>query len=316
MREGELARERLVRRRASADLTWENLPERSASAVDAATSADARDCHARWLALLAEAVRLQCRCARPGTLTPDNASSVVDALSETYRTTPRMLSFFRRVWLSVGLDPDVWPTRASVRGMAAGAEHYRRLSVAEVRGVHEELVKRAPRLADMLLIGYSTGLRLSDVVDLELSEVALPFLRVVPNKTRCRKPKPLHVPLTDEALAVIERLKSASERTGRTFLFEEDDRRRTSRRIAAAFRRAGVLKQGPGRASFHSLRATFISLMDESGVPPHITDSITGHGGGGMHARYTQPCDEALRTAVMRAIRPVNVAVDPIVRSC
>ena len=72
-------------------------------------------------------------------------------------------------------------------------------------------------------------------------------------------------------------------------------RSRPSRALCAAFRAAGVMRIGNGRASFHSLRATFISLMemDEAGVPPHITDAITGHAGGDMHARYTQPTPAA-----------------------
>ena len=46
-------------------------------------------------------------------------------------------------------------------------------------------------------------------------------------------------------------------------------------------------------------------MMDEAGVPPHITDAITGHAGGGMHARYTQPSSQALLAAVKKAIPPL-----------
>ena len=42
--------------------------------------------------------------------------------------------------------------------------------------------------------------------------------------------------------------------------------------------------------------------MDEAGIPPHLTDAITGHGGGGMHARYTQPEPAALGAAIRRAL--------------
>ena len=73
------------------------------------------------------------------------------------------------------------------------------------------------------------------------------------------------------------------------------------------FRAVGIVNKGPARASFHSLRATFISLMDEAGIPPHVTDAITGHAGGGMHARYTQPSAETLQRAVLRAIPPLVV---------
>jgi hypothetical protein len=66
------------------------------------------------------------------------------------------------------------------------------------------------------------------------------------------------------------------------------------------------VRQDNGRASFHSLRATFISMMDEAGIPPYITDAITGHAGGGMHARYTQPAPAALLRAVTRALPPVS----------
>ena len=74
---------------------------------------------------------------------------------------------------------------------------------------------------------------------------------------------------------------------------------------AAAFRSCGIFLHGNCRASFHSLRATFISMMDEAGIPPHITDAITGHSGGGMHSRYTQPTLAALMDAVTRAIPPL-----------
>ena len=47
--------------------------------------------------------------------------------------------------------------------------------------------------------------------------------------------------------------------------------------------------------------------MDEAGIPPHVTDAITGHAGGGMHARYTQPSAETLQRAVLRAIPPLVV---------
>jgi len=80
-----------------------------------------------------------------------------------------------------------------------------------------------------------------------------------------------------------------------SFQFEEKEAKEVSER-----------KLGEARASFHSLRATFISMMDEAGIPPHLTDAITGHGGGGMHARYTQPSLDALRAAMTKALPPIS----------
>jgi len=57
----------------------------------------------------------------------------------------------------------------------------------------------------------------------------------------------------------------------------------------------------------NSLRATFISMMDEAGVSAHVTDAITGHAKQSMHARYTQPSGAALLEAVKKAIAPLGV---------
>ena len=185
-------------------------------------------------------------------------------------------------------------------------EFYRRLSIDEVRKVHGFLRERDSNLADMVLIGYSTGLRLSDVAELEVREIDTDgcFLNIVPNKTMIKKPHPLHIPLVNQAQkTVLAHKMSPADEDGH--LFPMTARHRPSRKIAAAFRRCGVLSLGRGRASFHSLRATFISMMDEAGIPPHVTDVITGHAGGGMHARYTQPSPDTLLAAVAKAIPPL-----------
>ena len=307
VREGERARVLLSRRRAQRELTWENLGSYWAVPEDD-RSGDNRRSHRRWLQLLAEAAANIHPSVSPGALCPEATGRIVTLLSETYLSARRMISFYRRVWKSLGLNPGVWssPDGPRERSCRKVEEHYRRLSLEEVRRVYEGLSACQPELADMVLIGYSTGLRLSDVAELELSEVALSFLKVCPNKTRRTKPRTLRIPLTEEAQRAVLRLKLAAERSDERFLFSRGTRHRPSRRLTAAFAAAGVIKAGTGRASFHSLRATFISLMDDAGIPPHLTDSITGHIGGGMHARYTQPSDEALLAAVAKAMPPIE----------
>lgn len=303
VRVGERARVRLARRRASVELTWDNLSARCRESLDCASSADTQRTHDVWLERLACLVKHARTAAAPADISPEEARAAVALLAGERLSAARMLAYFRRAWRALGLDDGVWPKQVPSCSTVKAREHYRRLSVEEIRRVYDLLAQRASPLADMVLIGYSTGLRLSDVAELELAEIDLPYLRVIPNKTRRHKPMPLRIPLTEEALAVVVRLKQAAEASGADgFLFAPHDRQRPSRRLAAAFRGAGVLKRGCGCASFHSLRATFISLMDDAGVPPHVTDSITGHGGGGMHARYSQPSDGALKSFVAKAI--------------
>ena len=192
-------------------------------------------------------------------------------------------------------------------------EHYRRLTLPEIRKVLSRLKDTKHNdYADMVVIGYYTGLRLSDVAELECGEVSPDgtSLWIMPNKVRNCRAMFLSVPLIHGARECVQRrLRLMSDggctdidQDGHRYLFPKSARCRPSRPISAAFRACGVLKIGNGRASFHSLRATFISLMDEAGVSPHITDAITGHSNGGMHARYTQPTPSALIAAVQGAL--------------
>lgn len=280
----------------------------------------------RWLDILKECV---------GGIAPDEidarrAEEAALSLVGKYVSCRRMVGFYRRCWLTAGLDAAIWEFNGSVRRhvneLGNSREFYRRLTIEEVRRLYTHLSDNASDLADVVAIGFMTGLRLSDVAELDTSEISndLGWLLITPNKTRRRKRAPLAIPLIHEASeAVARRAKSAlpggggpgddgeapfgvNPANGGHFLFSPETRHRTSRRLCAAFAAVGLAKAGGARASFHSLRATFISMMDEAGVSPHITDAITGHGGGGMHARYTQPSAAALRSAVLSAIPPLG----------
>lgn len=290
------------------DALWREFAGRSGASLPAASLPDYR----RWLDLLAVAARHR----PPAEMDGEDARRIAGLLRGRYLSADRMLRFFRRVWTTLDFGDDIWREELGVRRRSAGVkanEFYRRLTVDEVRRVRNALLNAtravsgdaAAACADMVAIGYYTGLRLSDVAELEASEVAPggDFLRLQPNKVRHSKRRLLLVPLVREAREIVaRRMKSPAE--GR-WLFPATARKRPSKRICAAFRAAGIGKRGTARASFHSLRATFISQMDEAGVSPHVTDAITGHAAGGMHARYTQPSAQTLMDAVARAILPL-----------
>lgn len=291
------------------DALWRDFAGSSGASLPAASLPDYR----RWLDLLAVAVRHR----PPAEMDREDARRVADRLRGRYVSADRMLRFFRRVWTTLDFGDDIWREELSARRRSAcgkAGEFYRRLTVDEVRRVRTALLNAgsasrdgaaAADCADMVAIGYYTGLRLSDIAELEAAEVSpeRDFLRLQPNKVRHSKRRLLLIPLVREAREIVaRRMKSPAE--GR-WLFPAVARKRPSRRICAAFRAAGIRKRGTARASFHSLRATFISQMDEAGVSPHVTDAITGHAAGGMHARYTQPSARTLMDAVARAILPL-----------
>lgn len=253
----------------------------------------------RWLkSLLTWAGQNNIR--EPSALCREHAAAFASHLRDRGASPSRRFRFYRRVWQTLDLDKSVWKVRESLP--LTNGEHYRRLTTAEVKRLVKTARAANQDIADIILIGYWTGLRLSDVTELEKSEILIGKrqLKIVPNKVRSRKRNPLTIPLVNDAEMIARRRyqQAGSSR----YLFPETCRHRISRQIVAIFRKARILKIGNGRASFHSLRATFISLMDEAGIQPYITDAITGHAPGGMHARYTQPSPAILRRAIARAI--------------
>ncbi|MBQ9431855.1 MAG: tyrosine-type recombinase/integrase [Kiritimatiellae bacterium] len=293
---GESATRQLRELKAATVFSWENLHNVFMEAVkNDPPSATAAVTQKRWLDILRQEAE-KIRAANPVSLTAGQAEDITGEIRTRYVSAPRMVSHYRRVWRKLGLPDGVWPrTRVS---SSLPRQRYRRLSLAEVRRLLDNL--RGDALEEAVIIGYYTGLRRSDIIQLEVSELSpsRDFLYIVPNKTRMRKHTPIHVPLIREARQIVRKRAENAAR----WLFPELVNRKVNRRLSAAFRQAGVLSNVSGRASFHSLRATFISMMDEGGVAPYITDAITGHAAGGMHARYTQPTDKALLDAVASAI--------------
>ena len=313
---GEKARMELMRRSIAQTLSFDSIYEKFKAATWPPVPSASDGAYRRWTELLAETAKNLDIDKPPAVLSCEDAGRIAASLRATHLSAGRILRFYRRMWKTLVPGNNIWTSTAPCPGAKAckkTTEFYRRLSVDEVRRLVGHLQRQADSgtasvLADMVAIGFCTGLRLSDVAELERSEISPDgaFLHVLPNKVRFRKPNPLTIPLVPEMRKRIQ-ARLAVIGPEECFLFPKKMRTRPSRRIAAAFRACGIVRQGCGRASFHSLRATFISLMDEAGVPPHITDAITGHGGGGMHARYTQPSAAALAQAVEKAIPPLSL---------
>lgn len=299
VRLGHEAERRIANKVMSEAVTWKTLARRFFNESQRPIPSASQDDYQRWLRYLSEwAIRKN--ISTPCKLTRKGAEESITDLFGANISRDRIQRFYRRVWRTLGWDETIW--RPLFSDSQERQEHYRRLEMGEIKRLLKYLEETDRELHDMVIVGYYTGLRLSDVAELERSEfdARRQMLRIVPNKVRTRKPHALSIPLVREALKIV-----SSGLTRRRYLFSEKARRRPSRQIVKAFRWCRIGKKGNGRASFHSLRATFISLMDEAGIQPYLTDSITGHAAGGMHARYTQPALETLRAAILKAIPPI-----------
>ena len=299
VRLGESATQELAKRNTS-PITWKDVPDLVDKRIPDHTIDKA---HTRWLNHLVSIAQAQ-KAPPPERLARVDAEPILNTLLNEFTAWQRMISFYRKVWRTLDLDDSIWrnPEMSADRD-AGDREYYRRLTADEIAAVYQYLAAENRELAEIFALGYYTGLRLSDVVELERDEINEDhtFLRLQPNKVRRSKHRLIVVPLKKFPQEIITgRLREIPASENR--LFPDLNGKHPTKGICSAFRHCGILKQHGGRASFHSLRATFISLMDESGIPPHLTDAITGHAPVGMHGRYSQPSAESLMHAVTAAI--------------
>ena len=164
-----------------------------------------------------------------------------------------------------------------------------------------------------ILLGYCTGLRLSDIANMTWNAVDFEkgIIQIVPKKTRnIRKVVfiPIHPQLKDALLdaagqddpeaPILPTL--AGKQTGGAHGL--------SKTFAGLMEKAGIdpqpyrNKEGKGRTmnrlSFHSLRHSFNSMLANKGIAGEVRQQLTGHSSDAMNQKYTHLGLERLREAV------------------
>jgi len=228
-------------------------------------------------------------------------------------TAGKHVATLRRVWRIVDGDgPQPW------RDLQPIGQHivkpYRRLSLDECRKLAAEAKKKGDEQYGVILLGYYTALRLVDAVHLQKDHIdeKNAILHIpAPRKTSRKKPTPLHIPLLPE---LAEWLKTRTEKadTPEGWIFPglvaryATDSARITKVLGEIFDDAEVLDNEKGKASFHSLRASFVSAMDEAGAPPRLTDIVTNHAPKTMHDRYSHPEVEDARKWMTKALKRLD----------
>jgi len=301
---------------AAETLVWEGLLEKWICCADQLTDNESTiSAYRSQVRALTEWAQLE-GVGSPGALCAAAAQEYIKTRSADAQK--RDAALFKRLWNDFEI-PQVWN---KIRKKRAVGVPYRRLREDEIAslclvlrdgGGNSERPQcaadwiRQPDLLDLVLLGYYTALRRKDAVNLSSRNVDGDFLILKAFKTAHRGGvKPLSIPLIPAAREIVQRRAAAAGDDG--YLFPGLVGGSLDKALRLSFRRAGVESNTDGKASFHSLRATFISVMDDAGVSGHITDAITGHkGAGGMHGHYSQPGRAALMAAVESAVRPVVI---------
>jgi integrase len=151
------------------------------------------------------------------------------------------------------------------------------LTPEQVKTLLKELM---PHQQDLVLFALSTGLRQSNVVNLEWSQVDLERKTAWIHSDQAKARKAIHVPLNSVAIAVL--LRQVGKHPTRVFTFK-------GRPIAWANTRAwrqALKRCGIEDFRWHDLRHTWASWLAQQGTPINVLQELGGWESQEMVRRY------------------------------
>ena len=129
-------------------------------------------------------------------------------------------------------------------------------------------------LADLIVVGAYSGARIEELCSLKLSAISANTFKIADAKTAAGVRE---VPVHSHLKATIARLKKASEDG---YLLSGLTQNKYGDRSNAIGKRFGRLKASLGFGEqhvFHSIRKTFVTLLENAGVSENLAADIVGH---------------------------------------
>jgi len=254
---------------------------------------------------------------------------VADAAGVTHRMADEYIDFFGRGRASMTQNlcisalRDIFRVLCDAHGVDAnpwGCVPARFGDTYARRELSDDEVRRLVAAADaaggewprLFALAVYTGLRLGDCCRLtwESVDLAQGLIQVVPHKTRrYAAGRPVTIPVHAQLMAALVATPPAGRRGFVLPALAEDYARRRwriSKALARIFDGAGIVRsvlyEGrtrlTPRATFHSLRHSFVSFAANAGVPLPVVQSIVGHSSTAMTRHYYHANESALRQAV------------------
>lgn len=171
-----------------------------------------------------------------------------------------------------------------------------RLPVTLCREEVSRLLEAARRLRDRaaMEIGYSGGLRLGEVLHLELTDIDSHQMLIRIKQGKGRKDR--NVMLSRVLLETLRRYWKECKPRHWLFPGQSGDRPLHETVIQRAFAEAKARARIDKDATFHSLRHSFATHLMESGVAPRTIQALLGHRSLSTTERYTHVAGDYLRT--------------------
>lgn len=204
--------------------------------------------------------------------------------------------------VSVALEPEDMPTRAEIEGVI---DLLRRGGALYQRPERDELSKQRPHAlaADMLEVAALTGMRVSEIAGLAVSEVDLdagvirvrrqlgrevPRTRVDLKTRQSRR----DIPISDALVPLLHR-RVVGRDPGELVFVSRTGEPVSIERVGAAVKVAAG-HAGASRVHFHAVRHFFASHLLTAGVPVQDAAAVMGHSVQTMLSTYTHVMEGSL----------------------
>jgi len=206
-------------------------------------------------------------------------------------TTNRYLALIRSILLRAR-DEWEWIDKVpKVRLFKESASRERSLTREQAGTLLAELPQH---LRDLVLFSLATGLRQSNVLKLEWSQINLEQRHAWIHAWQSKNRRPISIPLNEAAYSVLIRQKGKHE--SRVFTFR-------GKPLNAANTRAwknALIRAGISDFRWHDLRHTWATWQRQAGTPTHELQRLGGWRTGAMVERYAHLAPDHLAEAASR----------------
>lgn len=216
-------------------------------------------------------------------------------------TTNRYLALIRSILIRAR-DEWEWIDKApKVRLFKETASRGRSLTKEQAGKLLDELPEHQ---RDVVLFALATGLRQSNVLRLEWSQIKLEQRHAWIHGAQSKNRRPIAIPLNETAYAVL--LRQKGKHPDRVFTFKGKPLNSANTRAwAKALARAGITD-----FRWHDLRHTWATWQRQAGTPTHELQRLGGWRTGAMVERYAHLAPDHLAVAAAR-LDSLLVGYDP-----
>ena len=152
-------------------------------------------------------------------------------------------------------------------------------------------------LKPFVTLALETGLRLSNLCNLQWSEVNMFSQMIMIDAEKMKNKDNIGIPLTTHAYDTIRELQRVQCISH--YVLHANGEKLYSMKVQRAFRKALTVAK-IGNFHFHDLRHTFTSRLVQSGVDIYAVQKLLGHRDGRMTQRYAHLSSEYLREAISK----------------